>query len=279
MSIKVGVVIIAKNEEKFISKTIESLLDQDLKPYRIVLVDDGSTDKTSEIASKYPIEIIKREARKEFLQGNKDLANTINDGLEKFQNDKDCDYIIKMDADIILPSNYISTITQRMNSTKIAVSSGVIEGESTFVPRGAGRVVLLDFWRKIGLKYPVNYGYERYLLTKAESFGYKFTVYRDLIMKTTRKTGVTYEPKRYYYYGLGLKALGYSFFYAIGRIMIFARKKPKGAYYMLKGYLSDYDDLYEEELRQFVKKTQMKNLRNLNPAYLKRFFRGTFTNE
>ena len=48
---------------------------------------------------------------------------------------------------------------------------------------------------------------------------------------------------------------------------------------MLKGYFSDYNDLYEEELRQFVKKTQMKNLRNLNPAYLKRFFRGTFTNE
>jgi len=33
-----------------------------------------------------------------------------------------------------------------MNSTpKIAVSSGVIEEESAYVPRGAGRVVRFDF--------------------------------------------------------------------------------------------------------------------------------------
>jgi len=271
MSTKIGAVIIAKNEEKFISKTIESLLDQDLKPYRIVLVDDGSTDKTSEIASKYPIEIIKRENRKEFLQGNKDLANTINDGLEKFQNDKDCDYIIKMDADIILPLNYISTITQRMNSTKIVVSSGVIEGESTFVPRGAGRVVQLDFWRKIGLKYPVNYGYERYLLTKAESIGYKFTVYRDLIMKTTRKTGSTYKPKMYYYYGLGLKANGYTIPFAMFRVLQIAKQKPLGAFYMLKGYLSNYQDLYESEVRDYLKKKQYDKIKRFDINIVKHF--------
>ena len=279
MSVKVGVVIIAKNEEKFIAKTIESLLKQDLKPYRIVLVDDGSTDKTSEIASKYPIEIVKREKRKEFLQGKKELTHTINDGLKKFDNDLDCEFIVKLDADNVLPKNYFSTIVKRMSSSNIVVSSGAIEGEYTVTPRGGGRVVNMAFWRKLGLRYPVNYGFEGYLLFKAQQMGYEVKVFDDLKIHAGKTTGSSYNSDVFYYYGIGMKALGYSFFYAIGKIMIFARKKPKDAFYMLKGYLSNYDDLYEEELRDFVRKTQMKNLKNFNPKYLKRFFRGIFYKE
>ena len=43
----------ARNEEAFIEKTIESMLNQTLLPVKWVIVDDASTDKTHEIVSRY----------------------------------------------------------------------------------------------------------------------------------------------------------------------------------------------------------------------------------
>jgi len=55
------------------------------------------------------------------------------------------------------------------------------------------------------------------------------------------------------------------------KILLFSKRKPHGAYFMLKGYLSNYNELYENELREYVKKTQHQNMFKL--AYVKRFFK------
>ena len=58
---KVGIVIPAYNEEKFIGLTLKHLLNQVLKPSKVIVVNDGSTDKTKEIVSAFSnIEIIDR---------------------------------------------------------------------------------------------------------------------------------------------------------------------------------------------------------------------------
>ena len=56
----------AKNEKRFIAKTLDSMVGQTLLPERWVIVDDGSTDNTAEIvesyARRYPwIELIRRQ--------------------------------------------------------------------------------------------------------------------------------------------------------------------------------------------------------------------------
>ena len=40
----------AKNEKRFIAKTLDSMVGQTLLPERWVIVDDGSTDNTAEIS-------------------------------------------------------------------------------------------------------------------------------------------------------------------------------------------------------------------------------------
>jgi len=273
--IKVSVILNARNEEKSLGKTLEILKSQHLPPYRIIVVNDGSTDKTSQIARSYGVEIVERKQRNENFVARKELAETVNAGLEKLDNDDDCDFILLMSAEIHLPENYLTEIVKRMeNNPKLVIAAGVIREEFATVPRGPGRVVRYSFWKKLGLRYPINYWYEGYLLWKAQSMGYEIESFDDIISDTDRKTGVAYEPKRYYYYGLGLKALGYTTPYALARILLFARKKPKGAYYMLKGFFSDYNELYESELRDYVKKTQIHNILHLNPKYIKRIFKG-----
>jgi glycosyltransferase involved in cell wall biosynthesis len=50
---KVSVIIPAHNEENDIGKTLEALLVQDYKDIEIIVIDNASTDKTSEVARRY----------------------------------------------------------------------------------------------------------------------------------------------------------------------------------------------------------------------------------
>ena len=50
---KVSVLLPARNEENFIGKCLDSLLDQDYDNYEIIAVDDSSEDSTGSIIEKY----------------------------------------------------------------------------------------------------------------------------------------------------------------------------------------------------------------------------------
>ncbi len=50
---KVSVIVPARNEEKLISKCLDSLLNQDYENYEIIVIDDSSEDSTGKIIKKY----------------------------------------------------------------------------------------------------------------------------------------------------------------------------------------------------------------------------------
>ena len=266
-SINVGVFIPARNEEKFISKTIEYLLNQEQKPYRIVVVNDGSTDETVKVVSQFSeVEIIDSERTNLDRNDVKTAPISLNTGLQKFSNDTKCSFVLRLDADHLLPQTYISTLVDRLKKNpNIVIASGVIEGEHSVVPRGSGRIVNTNFWKQIGFRYPLNYGWDTYILFKAKSLGFEFAVYQDVISHIQRKTGSkTYNPKLYQNRGRALKALGYTFPYAFQRTLLTAKRNPIDAFYLLKGFLGSYKDLYEPELREYVKKMQKTKLSQLD---------------
>ena len=53
-----SIIIRTKNEEKWIGKVLEVLMQQSYKDFEIIVVDSGSTDRTLEIVKKYPIKLI-----------------------------------------------------------------------------------------------------------------------------------------------------------------------------------------------------------------------------
>lgn len=53
MSPLVSVIMPVHNGEKYLSEAIESILAQDYRPIEVILIDDGSTDGTSEIARSF----------------------------------------------------------------------------------------------------------------------------------------------------------------------------------------------------------------------------------
>jgi len=53
MKTRVSIIVAAYNGEKYIRETIESLLNQEEKNIEVLVVDDGSTDKTAEIVKSF----------------------------------------------------------------------------------------------------------------------------------------------------------------------------------------------------------------------------------
>lgn len=55
---KISVIIPVKNEEKKISRCLEAVFNQTVKPNEVIVVDGHSSDKTVEIAKKFPIKVL-----------------------------------------------------------------------------------------------------------------------------------------------------------------------------------------------------------------------------
>lgn len=265
MSQRVAAVIPARNEENFIGKTLAALFSQHSSPSRVIVVNDGSTDRTAEIASAAGAEVIDMPDRGYNVQGTPILAGVINCGLERLEEHgygDDGDYVLLLGADHILPPHYLTTALDAMaEDSRLVLCSGVIEGERSIVPRGSGRIVRADFWHSIGFRYPENFGFETYVVLKAQQQGYNVKVLRNLVSQTLRKTGRNYKKSVYVSYGKSLKALGYSRLYSAARIGLISMKNPKGGYYMVKGYLSDDVQTYDSELRSYLSSIQHKRIK------------------
>jgi hypothetical protein len=98
----------ARNEEKFVEKTIKSVLKQTILPAQWVIVNDGSTDATSAIVRSYLADhpwmvLIDLPVRKERHFAAK--VHAFNAGLEKM---KDLNYEIlgNLDADVSLDEDH-----------------------------------------------------------------------------------------------------------------------------------------------------------------------------
>jgi len=257
MMIKVSVVIPARNEEKNLPIVLKNLfLQKDVK-LRVIVVDDGSKDNTSKVAREMGAEVIRLEDRGYEAHGTPHLAEVINSGLKKVD---ECDYVMILGADHVLPQDYLEKITGRMEEdSRIALASGIIKGEKAVSPwvRGSGRVVRVSWWRKYGLQYPLNYGWEAWLIYRALKDGLKSIVYSDIVTEVLRPTGR--RARQYYYWGKGMRALNYYPLYATVRIVSLLLHNPKYGFYMAAGYLSKTEKI--EDIADFVPRYQKEVLK------------------
>ena len=92
--IKISIIIPTFNYEKFIKRAIASVLNQNLLPSELIIIDDGSTDNTEALVSKYlnqglPISL------DYYIKKNQGVAAARNDGAGYARGD----YILFLDAD------------------------------------------------------------------------------------------------------------------------------------------------------------------------------------
>ena len=93
MNKKVSILIPLYNAEQYIAETITSIINQSYTNIELIMVDDGSTDNSYELAKTYASEKVNV-----FQQANKGACAARNKALELFTGD----YIVFFDADDIM---------------------------------------------------------------------------------------------------------------------------------------------------------------------------------
>ncbi len=107
----------SRNEEKFIQKTLDSMVAQTLLPVRWVIVDDGSTDRTGTIAEdyarRYPwIEVVRRPRQLERSFAGK--VHAFNAGFERVRL-LEYDIIGNLDSDLSFEADYLEFLLRKFS--------------------------------------------------------------------------------------------------------------------------------------------------------------------
>jgi biofilm PGA synthesis N-glycosyltransferase PgaC len=115
----VTVIVPAYNEEKAIGKTVEALLRLSYPNKEIIIVDDGSTDRTLEVARSYakgdPVRVV--------TKSNGGKWDALNIGIKESKGK----FIVCIDADTLLDQNAIQRLIKHFNDPKIAAVAGNVK--------------------------------------------------------------------------------------------------------------------------------------------------------
>jgi len=255
--LRVASVVVARNEEELIEATIQSLLDQTIE-IMIVVVDDGSTNGTPEISRALGVPTLSLPFHRENYIGNPAIAIRYNIGLDYVRRYSP-DFVLIMGGDQVLPPNYVEDLIEKMGGpgSDIVVASGSIQGQPSVAPRGSGRMVNVAFWEKINrMNYPVNPGWESWLISRAEMDGYEARYFEEptSISRETRK-----GPGKMRSRGRGMYALGYHPYYAIARGVFIMLRRPLSGLAMIYGYLN-HGGVQTLDTFDFTRRQQRKRL-------------------
>ena len=119
---KVSIIVPVYNGERYIAKCVSSILSQTLSDSEVILVDDGSTDKTPEILKEYAN---KDNRIRIITQINQKQGAARNRGLEIAQGE----YITFIDADDWIDENYLEKMYKYASSANadLAISTSIRE--------------------------------------------------------------------------------------------------------------------------------------------------------
>ncbi len=279
----------AHNEERFIPKTLESMAAQTLLPERWIIVNDGSTDKTGDIAADYAqrfpwIQVVHRSPRLDRHFGAK--VHAFNAGLERVGS-TDFDVIGNLDADISFDPDYLEFLMKKFATDHTLGVAGTpflengydsardsFEGEK-HVPGGC-QLFRRRCFQDVGGYVPNPAGGIDWIaVTTARMKGWKtqsfpekrFHHYRALgtAEKSSMAASFSYGEKDYF--------LGGSPVWEVFRVIYRMRKQPVDGLGLLSGYcwaaLRRIERPVSSKLIRFHRQEQMQKLRAILRALLK----------
>jgi len=280
----------ARNEQKFISKTLNSMVAQTLLPERWVIVDDGSTDQTPEIvqtyAKRYPwIELVIRPQHLDRSFAGK--VHAFNAGLACVQS-LEFDVVGNLDADLSFEQDYLEFLMLKFSEDpKLGVAGtpftedggydsarDSFEGENHVA--GGCQLFRHQCFQDIGGYIPNSAGGIDWIaVTTARMKGWRtrsfpekrFHHYRTLgtAGRSSVAASFSYGEKDYY--------LGGSPLWQLFRVAYRATKQPLDGAALLAGYCWAAARRMRRpvslELMRFHRREQMKKLRTIFRSLLR----------
>ena len=110
----ISIIIPLFNQEKFLNETLESVLSQTYSDWECLIIDDGSTDNSAEVAKKW---VEKDNRFKYFFKNNSGVSAARNFGLKNAKGD----YIQFLDSDDFLYKEKLSLSMQIIIEKKLDI--------------------------------------------------------------------------------------------------------------------------------------------------------------
>lgn len=109
-NVKVSIIVAVYNVEKYLNRCLESLINQTLKEIEIILVDDGSTDRSGQICDDYS----KKDSRIIVIhKENQGLGMARNSGLDMAIGE----YVVFVDSDDFIDINAYKEMYNKIKSS------------------------------------------------------------------------------------------------------------------------------------------------------------------
>jgi len=262
-----------RDSEDSISDVMNSIINQSYKPEKIIVVNDGSSDKTGKILDlykeKFPelVKVIHTDSK------TRDYSR-----IPKLWNmclSKEYDFQMVGAGDVVYEKDYaIKLLTKMEENPKIVICSGDHFPFKAKFPHGGGRFVNQKFFFNNYEKYFEIMGYESEILYRALIQGNEIRVFNDVKCEHREELGHGHNFEEF---GRGMKALGYHPLYALGRcfieLLIHRNITKKGVFNMFwkyitykpakNGYFSLFPKKIRREIYDYQKREIIKRLKNI----------------
>ncbi len=274
------VVTPSRNETVFLPKLVESIANQSLIPSRWIIVSHNSEDESrnflEQISEKFDwISVINVNDKNKRKRGAQ-IANLVNQGL--VSSGHNWDFFSKIDADMVLPSDYFEQILSKFESSeKLGIASGTcytisrgrkrIEKVTTDHTRGGLKTYRRKCFDEIGGIREID-GWDGIDNIMAQMEGWETQSFSDLEALHQRITGShsgiisgCFESGRFAH------SMGYLPLFLIARSIHRMASKPLfiGGISMFMGYsysvFTNQQRLTEPEVVSFLRKKQKNRLK------------------
>ena len=276
------IVICAHNEELFLAETLRAVLAQTVQPKKVLVVNDNSTDNTETIIDEYASENrhilkINRSSSAHHMPGAK-VVEAFNEGYEQL--DDQYDFIVKLDADIILPENYFEKISELINSdSKAGILGGFAYEQDTNGAwklnhpmnkdhvRGAFKSYTKQCFKAIGgLKNSIGWDTVDELLAQYNDF--KVITDDSLKIKHLRPLGASYNKRARFLQGEAMYRMRYGYLISFIAALKIAWKRKKWVLFFdtLKGFIQakkrNLPYLVTNKEGEVIRKLRWRNILN-----------------
>lgn len=273
----------AKNEDNNISTLIKSIINQSIRPKAWLIVDDGSTDSTSQIIQKSIEEnswimSIRLDDNKRDIGLH--IAKVLELGFEYLKNycakDISYNFVGIIDADMIPEQTYFEQLLKHfyMNS-KLGIASGGVyynnmnkliwEKSRSDHARGGARLIRNDCLEDIG-HIPVYVAWDTVMNVKAKKHGWEVRQFKDVISIQSRKTNSGQGLwKGWVLFGERMYYMNYHPILMIGATFSALIKKPHFICIpLLYGYfismIKKKDQINDKEIRDYFWNDRIKEI-------------------
>lgn len=273
----------ARNEERYISRTLDSMAAQTRPPVRWVIVSDASTDGTDEIVNEYRerydwIDLIRMPEHRDRSFAAK--VQCVNAGLERIKHLR-FDVVGSLDADISFEPDYFEFLLGKfVDNPRLGVAgTPFVEGGSHYNYRftniehvsGACQLFRRQCFEQIGGYVPINGGIDWTAVTTARMKGWQTRTFVEKTYLHHRQmgTGSVGQLRGIYRHGQKDYCLGGHPLWQLFRCGYQMTRSPYliGGLCLLAGYSSALLRRAERpiprELVEFHQAEQMARLRGL----------------